>query len=139
MKIMMYISAMAVCMALPSCMDMSSVVEEESIRFIQGKVCDENGTPIEHIMVNVDWDKLPGDIVYTSSDGEFKVVIPEVIINTETTIDLTLSDIDGTENGGLFETLKDKIMLLPEEDDLSEIILDYHLTHATLSENTPQS
>ena len=93
-------------------------------------------------MVTLDWGTgIENDVLYTSSEGVFQTPIPEVIINKESSLTLTLSDVDGEENGGEFESLTDKIMLYPEneEPETEKVTLDYRLNRATPSENNPQS
>lgn len=128
-----------------SCMDMSIPLENEGdavIPAVTGKVCDSDGNPIEHIMVTLDWGTgIENNVLYTSSEGVFQTPIPEVIINKESSLTLTLEDVDGEENGGEFESLTDKIMLYPEneEPETEKVTLDYRLNRATPSENNPQS
>ena len=111
---------------------------------ISGKITDMEGTPLEHIKVIIDWGSylMSPDVEYTNSDGEFRVRIRYSGENGQpATITVTMTDIDGEENGGLFETLTETLTLF--EDDIytsNEVInLAYRLNHATVSENSPQS
>lgn len=127
------------CMALP--FDMESI-DERDIYAIEGTVSDSNSNPIEYIMVTLDWGTgLEPDVLYTSSEGKFKTNIPEPFIGVESSVTLTLTDIDGEKNGGEFETLTDKVMLFQEADsnDSTSVVLNYRLNHATPSESIPQS
>ena len=56
------------------------------------------------------------------------------------TVAVTLEDIDGEENGGLFESKSDKLILYREDfsEEPVRIELDYRLSPATASENSPQ-
>lgn len=110
---------------------------------ITGSISNSNGTPLEHIMVTLEW---PGGVepntLYTSSEGKFKAEIPQEIIGTENTVTIRIEDIDGPDNGGEFEGLTDKVMLFQEESIKEEamiIVLDYRLNLSTPSENSPQS
>jgi hypothetical protein len=93
-------------------------------------VTDEDGSPINHIKVTITQSSLPL-IVYTSSRGEF---IADMAL-TEGPLEITLEDIDGEENGGAFAPLSDTITVLKDQE---MITLEYCLTFATASENTPQ-
>lgn len=124
---------------LASCMagDLNDPLQD-ALPTIEGTVSDQNGKPIEHIMVSMTWSSgREATTVYTSSEGTFKTEVP----TEETWVDITVSDIDGKENGGEFETVTDKVMLYEEtnEDELLLVILDYRLNLSTPSENSPQS
>ena len=96
------------------------------------------GKPIEHIRVTLAWGSgVEATVVYTSSEGAFKTEIPYA----ETWVDILVSDVDGQENGGEFESVTDKVMLYndTDEDELLRVILDYRLNPSTPSENSPQS
>lgn len=110
---------------------------------INGRITDQDGEPIEHIKVTLDWGgyTIP-DVVYTSSDGIFRA---EAHIKKEesVTMAITFEDIDGEANGGSFETLTDTVILYykKENEDGKPVIfdLDYRLTLSTASESNPQS
>ena len=77
------------------------------------------------------------DIKYTDSNGMFYL---DIINAPESyNVTLTLEDIDGEENGGLFETLTDTIILFGDPESNSTVKLDYRLNRATASESSPQS
>lgn len=128
---------------LASCMAAEPETNHDNmIPVVVGKVTDENGTAIEHIKVTLRWNVHPSPTeAYTSSEGIFR---SEAYINPEgsTTLEVTLEDIDGEENGGMFEPLEDTVTLFPEDTDPEEGIrfdLAYRLNRATPSESTPQS
>lgn len=111
---------------------------------ISGKITDMEGTPLEHIKVIIDWGSylMSPDVEYTNSDGEFRVRIRYSGENGQpATITLTMTDIDGEENGGLFETLTETLTLFEEDIYTSNEVINlaYRLNHATVSENSPQS
>lgn len=110
---------------------------------VQGTVADQEGNPIEHIQAVLDWENTERtDTVYTSSDGIFRsaALIPE---GGSTTLVITLEDIDGDKNGGLYEKATETIVLF--EEDLTEnenavsLNLSFRLNPATPSESNPQS
>lgn len=120
------LSAMAACSkADPSISDPTMLPGN-----IHGFVTDEDGSPINHIKVTLTQSAFPL-VVYTSSRGEF---IADMAL-TEGPLEIMLEDIDGEENGGAFAPLSDTITVL---EDLEMITLEYSLTLATASENTPQ-
>lgn len=111
---------------------------------ISGKITDQEGNPIEHIKVIIDWGAylMSPDIEYTNSDGEFSVRIRYSGENGQpATITIRMTDIDGEENGGLFETLTETLTLFEEDIYTSNKVINlaYRLNHATASENSPQS
>lgn len=111
---------------------------------ISGKITDMEGTPLEHIKVTIDWGAylMSPDVEYTNSDGEFRVRIRYSGENGQpATITVTMTDIDGEENGGLFETLTETLTLFEEDIYTSNEVINlaYRLNHATVSENSPQS
>ena len=141
---LIYISGVAVmlssCMASDIAFD--SVMNEKPGPAITGTVKSDDGLPIEHIMVTAEWEgDRHKDIVYTSSEGKFTIAVHEEFIGTECSVNLTLEDIDGIENGGEFEKINDQIMLFEEDENYSSdsISLDYQMSRATHEENSPQS
>ena len=129
--------ALASCMA----MDMEGVPDMSDMPELTypGSVMDTEGTPIEHIKVTIEWQgAFPvKDIKYTGSNGMFYL---DIINAPESyNVTLTLEDIDGEENGGLFETLTDTIILFGDPESNSTVKLDYRLNRATASESSPQS
>lgn len=105
---------------------------------IQGLVSDMEGNPLNHIKVTFDCGPDAGQTtVYTSKKGQFIAHLePGVPVMT-----IIIEDIDGEDNGGLFEKMTDKITLIDGDlDDKQDIIyLQYRLTRATSSENSLQS
>ena len=104
---------------------------------IRGTVTDTEGNPVNHIKITFDCGEREASLtVYTSLKGEF---IADLATKA-TIIKINLEDIDGEDNGGLFEPVTDQITLL--EDNLPNeeaICLEYRLNRATSSENIPQS
>ena len=69
---------------------------------LTGSVTDTEGNPIEHIQVTLEWSEIGiKDIAYTSSEGIFK---SQAYLPTkgDTSVKITLEDIDEEENGGVF-------------------------------------
>lgn len=112
---------------------------------LTGVVTDQNRNPIEHIKVTLEWSDNTDQIeTYTSSEGKFRSEI--IITNTDgspVTINLTLEDIDGEDNGGLFETHTESFLLETENNSEAEtphvIDLVFRLNRATDAESSPQS
>lgn len=131
-------------MIISSCaaMDMqpSQSMDIPGMRILEGKISDLDGNPIEHIKVTADMDIYMSvqEVKYTDSDGSFMIEI-NAGSSVPVTVTLTIEDIDGEENGGLFETMVDTITLFEENGASSIARLDYRLNHATASESTPQS
>jgi putative lipoprotein (rSAM/lipoprotein system) len=102
---------------------------------VKGKVTDEASVPLEHIEVTIDLSKrTESKTVYTSSDGTFIFDISFKEARNIKKISITLTDTDGEENGGLFETLTEEIHLVEEESATSPMTLnlDFHCSRATL-------
>lgn len=131
-------------MIISSCaaMDMqpSQSMDIPGMKILEGKISDLDGNPIEHIKVTADMDIYMSvqEVKYTDSDGSFMIEI-NAGSSVPVTVTLTIEDIDGEENGGLFETMVDTITLFEENGASSIARLDYRLNHATASESTPQS
>lgn len=92
---------------------------------IKGRVTDADENPIEHMEVTIEISKRTAQkTVYTSSDGTFMIDITNREARHMESLTITLKDIDGEENGGLFETKTEEIFLY--EEDLAElpVILD---------------
>lgn len=145
MKIISNIIRLLFCaMIISSCaaMDMqpSQSMDIPGMRILEGKISDLDGNPIEHIKVTADMDIYMSvqEVKYTDSDGSFMIEI-NAGSSVPVTVTLTIEDIDGEENGGLFETMVDTITLFEENGASSIARLDYRLNHATASESTPQS
>lgn len=102
---------------------------------VKGKVTDEASVPLEHIEVTIDLSKRTDPkTVYTSSDGTFIFDISFKEARNIKKISITLTDTDGEENGGLFETLTEEIHLVEEESATTPMMLklDFHCSRATL-------
>ena len=80
---------------------------------LEGLVIDaESEAPVNHMEILIEWESVESPVVvYTSDKGRFSTMLaaPD---NYPAVISLTISDIDGEENGGLFEGLSDKITIL---------------------------
>lgn len=126
--------------ALLFCSCMNGMMNTEGpSHIIIGSVTTEEGNPIEHIQVTLEWhDMKKTEMVFTSSDGIFN---SPAYISTdgETEVTITLKDIDEEENGGKFEESIKNITIL--EEDIAEpeeagkpvsLELAFHLTPATL-------
>jgi putative lipoprotein (rSAM/lipoprotein system) len=133
MKLKSLISALIV-LGMASC----SKTEEyngDIYAIVKGKVTDEASAPIEHIEVTIDLSKrTEPKTVYTSSDGTFIFDISFKEARNIKKISITLTDTDGEENGGLFETLTEEIHLVEEESATTPMMLklDFRCSHATL-------
>jgi putative lipoprotein (rSAM/lipoprotein system) len=133
MKLKSLISALIV-LGMASC----SKTEEyngDIYAIVKGKVTDEASAPIEHIEVTIDLSKrTESKTVYTSSDGTFIFDISFKEARNIKKISITLTDTDGEENGGLFETLTEEIHLVEEESATTPMMLnlDFHCSRATL-------
>lgn len=130
----MIVSSLLLC----SCMDGMMDAKGPS-HIIIGTVTTEEGNPIEHIQVTLEWhDMKKTEMVFTSSDGIFNS--PAYIsADGETEVTITLKDIDEAENGGTFEESIKNITILEEdiadpEDAEKPVTLElaFHLNHATL-------
>lgn len=133
MKLKSLISALIV-LGMASC----SKTEEyngDIYAIVKGKVTDEASVPLEHIEVTIDLSKrTEPKTVYTSSDGTFIFDISFKEARNIKKISITLTDTDGEENGGLFETLTEEIHLVEEESATTPMMLklDFHCSRATL-------
>ena len=112
---------------------------DDGIR-LEGLVIDaESDAPVNHVEILIEWESVESPVtIYSSDKGRFSTILsaPETY---PAVISLTLTDIDGEENGGLFEGLSDKITILEEGDFSEPSILTYCLSRATASESSPQS
>ena len=103
--------------------------------FINGRITDSEGTPLEHIKVTLQVQGSDTEVVYTSSDGMYMAIFEPKWDKTGTmTIGLTIEDIDSDANGGIFATLSDNIMIYKENsaDGVVTIEKGYRLSPATL-------
>ena len=132
-------------MTLVSCATEPASDHPNPLPTVTGIVTDQNNNPIEHIKVTLAWEDSRSPIeTFTSSEGKFRSTI--IINDTDgspVTINLTLEDIDGEENGGLFETHTESFLIETENNAESEapqvIDLVFRLNPATGEESTPQS
>ena len=102
---------------------------------LKGKVTDEEGTPIAHMEVPLELSKKTDpQTFYTSSDGTFICDISHKEARAIKDISITLTDTDGEENGGLFQTLTEEIHLYDEtaEESPMTLNLDFRCSRATL-------
>lgn len=134
-------SIASVCVLISSCSP--GIPDEypdiENVRIV-GTVTDDTGAPIEHIKVTMDWNSgTYQDIKYTSSVGKFDSNVQDNPQSDMITLMITLEDIDGEDNGGLFESHSEKVTL--NKEDITEPVLrfDYRLNRATASESNPRS
>ena len=123
---------------ISSCMAMDSGIMGTDTISLNGIVTDDEGNPINHIKVTLEWDDdyFSPLSVYTSTKGEFHADLDFCSLRCPTTVSLVLSDPDGPENGGEFETSTFEYTI-NEEGPVSQIT--YRLTRATASESSPQS
>ena len=122
---------------LTSCMAMEPGIMVTDTINLNGTVIDEAGNPIEHIRVTFEWESPFSPLtVYSSSNGIFSADLDFTYLTYPITISINLSDADGPEYGGEFESKTDEITIF-EEGPLSPIT--YQLTRATASESSPQS
>lgn len=122
---------------LTSCMAMDPGIMITDTINLNGTVIDEAGNPIEHIRVTFEWESPFSPLtVYSSSNGIFSADLDFTYLTYPITISIELSDADGPENGGEFESKTDEITIF-EEGPLSPITKQ--LTRATASESSPQS
>ena len=111
---------------------------------IQGHVTDQAGTPLEKIRIGIKAkdNYNTATMHYTSSNGSFhcELAIPED--NSQMAIEIIIEDIDGEENGGLFESKTDMITIFEEDYKKRPVIIDlptYRLNHATASVSSRRS
>ena len=124
-------------MLLTSCMAMDPGIMITDTINLNGTVIDEAGNPIEHIRVTFEWESPFSPLtVYSSANGIVSADLDFTYLTYPITISINLSDIDGLEYGGEFESKTYEITIF-EEGDMSPIT--YQLTRATASESSPQS
>lgn len=110
----------------------------ESVLLV-GTVTDPEGNPIEHIKMNFEWNNGSyQDIKYTSSIGRYETNIKDNRNGDMITLDITIEDIDGEKNGGLFESRKESLTFIKDEITDPVVTLDYRLNRATVSESSRQ-
>lgn len=141
MKARTFILMGVLSLTLASCSKeaISDVSDYDGIR-LEGIVIDaEDEAPVNHIEILIEWESAESPVtLYTSDKGRFATTLtaPETY---PAVISLTISDIDGEENGGLFQSHSDKITFFKEDDFHEPSILTYRLSRATASESSPLS
>lgn len=114
MKALKTLAMTLILLAAAGCSD-HGFIDEGIGPVVTGSVTTEDGSPIEHIQVTLDWtDSGIKGTSYTSSEGIF-TSSAYLSRKGETLLKIKLEDIDGKENGGLFETLEETLTLLEEE------------------------
>ena len=135
------IAALAVLtLAMFSCMkeDIAKSDIDNSGKIV-GYVTDTDDNVIEHIKVTFDWNNgTYQEIKYTDSYGQFQSDYWQPAAREAVTLTITMEDVDGDENGGLFETASETITLF--ENGTQGIVepIVFRLNRATASENIPQ-
>lgn len=107
---------------------------------VKGTVLNMTDEPVEHLKVTVDWNNgMYQDIQYTDSDGMFTTKVRHAGADKAVTMNITIEDIDGEENGGVYESHIENITLFEAGETCVNVTLDFRLNHAIASENSPQS
>ena len=104
-----------------------------------GYVTDTDDNSIEHIKVTLDWNNgTYQEIKYTDSYGQFQTDCWQPATREAVTLAITIEDVDGEENGGLFEPVSETIILF--EIGVQDIVdpMVFRLNRATASESSPQ-
>ena len=139
MRFLKFIMLMTVAAYAVSCMDMAheDMATGHYENVIIGNVTDTAGVAIEHIKATLKWnDGAFVETQYTNSDGYFIAEIWQTKEGVVKSLSITLEDIDGEDNGGLFESMTETLTVF---EDNAIITLDFRLNHATASESSPQS
>ena len=104
-----------------------------------GYVTDTDDNSIEHIKVTLDWNNgTYQEIKYTDSYGQFQTDCWQPATREAVTLAITIEDVDGEENGGLFEPVSETIILF--ENGVQDIVdpMVFRLNRATALESSPQ-
>ena len=104
-----------------------------------GYVTDTDDNSIEHIKVTLDWNNgTYQEIKYTDSYGQFQTDCWQPAAREAVTLAITIEDVDGEQNGGLFEPVSETIILF--ENGVQDIVdpMVFRLNRATVSESSPQ-
>ncbi len=104
-----------------------------------GYVTDTDDNSIEHIKVTLDWNNgTYQEIKYTDSYGQFQAECWQPAAREAVTLAITIEDVDGEDNGGLFEPVSETIILF--ENGVQDIVdpMVFRLNRATASESSPQ-
>lgn len=141
-----YIISLILLLAMHSCMaGIDNITNSDPYRsgIIQGSVTDQNGNALERIRITIDSNiSEKPESYYTSSEGQFRCEVPLEEDYGHIVINISIEDIDGEENGGIFETKSDTITIFEDDVNSYPIVIDlptYRLSHATVSENSPRS
>lgn len=141
-KTAIFISGL-IMMVLTSCMSAEHVQDNDMFGSISGIVTDMNGNALEHISVTIRLaDNNDSQTFYTSSEGRFLFDLPMSENDGQIKFMIILKDVDGEENGGLFQERTEEITVFEEDYNDFPVMIElppYRLTPATVSENTPQS
>lgn len=104
-----------------------------------GYVTDTDDNSIEHIKVTLDWNNgTYQEIKYTDRYGQFQTDCWQPATREAVTLAITIEDVDGEENGGLFEPVSETIILF--ENGVQDIVdpMVFRLNRATALESSPQ-
>ena len=132
-------------MTLASCATEQITEIPKPFPAVTGTVTDLNNNPIEHIKVTLAWDENIAPVeTFTSSEGKFRSEISiKETDGAPVTINLKLEDIDGEDNGGMFDTHTESFLLETENTEESDnqpiIDLVFRLNPSTDAESNPQS
>ena len=136
-----YICIAILCL-LTSCSVGDFPSEHDRFGVVNGSVTDTAGKPIEHISVTVQFKGETGtETFYSSSEGLFRFDLPLFDKQGQISFVVVLKDIDGEENGGLFQDRVDEITVFEEDYDDFPIFIElpaYRLSHASALESSPQ-
>ena len=106
-----FLSCASALAGLSSC----SAVEDENYGTphaefeIKGLVSDEQGAPLQGIAVIYDEDLIKSDTLYTGPDGRFLI---EGTMFPREEMKLKFKDVDGDQNGGLYEAKAVKVKMI---------------------------
>lgn len=137
------LAAILTVLAVSSCMSMdipSDIPDRnEDYGKIEGFVTDTDDNFIEHIKVTFEWNEGSyQEIQYTDSQGHFSSEYWQAATSKAVILTITLEDIDGEENGGLFETQSETLTLFDNDDRVVTEPIVFRLNRATASESSPR-
>ncbi len=143
MRSLGFITFITTALSAVSCMtqaEMMPPMYDSARHYVAGQVLDADGNGIEQIKVTIDWggQGMDPEIKYTSSDGSFTTEIPEKVKSDTFEFGIKIEDIDGEENGGLFNSISDKVLYNMNPESPTGFLI-YRLNRATASESSPQS
>lgn len=126
-------------LAVSSCMKEDVSADPADSEKIIGFVTDTDDNLIEHIKVTFDWNNgIYQEIKYTDSNGQFLSDYWQPSTREAVTLTITLEDVDGEENGGLFESMTETVTLFENGIDSTVEPMVFRLNRATASESSPQ-